>query len=113
MSDELHRKKRELEAKRQEVEALEREIADIEKRLAKAKLVNNGPTNLPGRFPVGSTVRLTGKNEKRHLRRKEATVVGHTKCFVKLQLQEETFKRSPENIKRLKDGDQKKKGGRS
>ena len=111
MSDELHRKKRELEAKRQEVEALEREIADIEKRLAKAKLDINRPTNLPGRFPIGSTVRLTGKNEKRHLRNKEATVIGHTTCFVKLQLQEETFKRSPESIKKIKDGDQKKKGG--
>ena len=111
MSDELNRKKRELEAKRQEVESLEREIADIEKRLAKAKLDINRPTNLPGRFPVGSTVRLTGKNEKRHLRRKEATVIGHTTCFVKFQLQEEIFKRSPESIKKIKDGDQKKKGG--
>ena len=113
MSDELHYKKRELEAKRRQVEALEREIADIEKRLAKAKLDDDEPTNFSGRFPVGSTVRLIGKNEKQHLRRKEATVIGHTNCFVKLQLQEETFKRSPENIKRLKDGDQKKKGGRS
>ena len=110
MSDELNYKKTKLEAKRREVEALEKEIADIEKRLAKARLDTNGPTDLSGRFPIGSIVRLTGKNEKRHLRHKEPTVIGHTTCFVKLRLQEETFKRSPESIKRVKDGDQKKKG---
>ena len=113
MSAELDRKKKELEIKRLEVEALEQEISDIEKRVANVNINNDGSIDLLSRFPIGSTVRLTGRNEKRRLRRKEATVIGHTTCFVKLQRQEETFNRSPENLARLKNGDQKKKGGRS
>ena len=72
--------------------------------MAKVDINTDDPSEIKNRFPVGSTVKLRGKNEKLRLRRKKATVIGHTTCFVKLQRLDEVFNRSPENITRTEDG---------
>ena len=92
----LREKQQLLIIRRNEVRQLEEDIA----RLSLEEPRQPTPT-ITERFPIGSTVRLVGRNEKLRLRRKKAVVVDHTKCFVILERRNETFRRAPENLQRI------------
>ena len=91
MSTELRNKKKELKAKLLEVAALQEQIAHL-------SLAESSKDSIHERFPIGSKIRLTGKNKKPSLRKKTATVIGHTTCYVKLERRGESFRRAPENV---------------
>jgi hypothetical protein len=91
MSSELVKKKQQLKDKLLEVAQLEEQIAQL-------SIKESPKSSIAERFPIGSTVWLTGSNEKLRLRRKKATVTGHTTCYVRLDRKGESFRRAPENI---------------
>ena len=91
MSTELVKKKKQLKDKLLEVALLEEQIAQL-------SIKETPKSSIHERFPIGSDVRLTGKNEKLRLRRKRAIVIGHSTCYVKLEREGESFRRAPENI---------------
>ena len=63
-------------------------------------------------FPIGSTVRFsTEPSEKRHLRGKEGTVIGHSPKFVRVRRGRETHRRLPKNLDKVlavEDGEREK-----
>ena len=76
----LQEKKKLLKVKKEEVEQLEEEIA----KCSLEDQTSQTPS-LSERFPIGSALRLIGKNEKYRLRLKRAVVVGHTTCCINLE----------------------------
>ena len=108
MSDELIKKKKDLRLKQKEIAQLEEEI----RLLSLAEKTIKTPS-LKKRFPVNSTVRLIGRNEKVYLKRELARVVDHTHCYVRLNWKKETFLRAPENIVLVKNVEQEKESSGS
>ena len=100
MSTIVNKKKREIAIKQEEIAILEQEILKL---TLEEKQNKRSTPSLQERFPSNSTVRLIGHNEKLRLRRKKATVVGYTDCFIRLERKGEVFLRAPENIDLLED----------
>ena len=103
----IQEKKKLIEVKKEEIKRLEEEIA---KCTLEEQNQPTSPPTIVDQFPIGSRVRLVGRNEKLYLRRKKATVIDHTEKTVLLKRKGEIFRRFPTNLKRIDDDNKEEEG---